>query len=204
MAFNPPNGLSKFMSAEHPVFMLSKLSGELVRLRETSSSNSPIERIWQSMNCAITAWHCHEWYWQLSDDQQRGRLARTVGTSEDQSVGKFGVACQQRCLAVALCRQIGTAAKHLEVTHDRPHVRTEPWSHEKEGVKTHAVYIFDGDDRYPDWDVYRAAFKFWSDLAVRARLVSVDTRGQLRAVSDAIATLTPMGDDEFDSLGDLS
>jgi len=73
MSFVPPNGLSKIMSAEHPIFMLSKLSADIVQLKHAATL-SPIERIWKAMDCAISAWHCHEWYWHLSTDRQRRRL----------------------------------------------------------------------------------------------------------------------------------
>src|SRR5690348_858795 len=111
----------KLIGSDDAITWLSKLTWEIAQIFEHPKDNVSV-RIYRSMNCAITAWHMVDWIYMLSDKSQRKELSRITEAHKFKD-GKFDLAIQAWCPAIGLCRQIATAAKHLNVLYDRADVR---------------------------------------------------------------------------------
>ncbi|MFP3447575.1 hypothetical protein [Pseudomonas sp. SIMBA_067] len=157
--------LSKMMQSGHPIAWLSKLSWEIAEAITHRDSN-PAGRVYKSMNCAITAWHMHDWIWQFSDEEMKEQLALYLKVPKFKAIGDFSKAIQRLSPAIALCRQIGTAVKHVSLAHNRPEVSTHVVRFEDEYSCGYRVKIVDGDVEHLDTDVYTAALDVWSRIYV--------------------------------------
>ncbi|WP_162945827.1 hypothetical protein [Pseudomonas sp. DY-1] len=158
--------LEKMMQSGHSIAWLSKLSWEIAEVIQCIDKN-PAARIFKSMNCAITAWHMSDWIWQFSDPAMKLKLAMCLGDESINDKKKFCLAVQRVCPAIALCRQIGTAVKHVSVDYNRPEVSTQVVRSED---KKYKVKIIDGVNEYVDFDVYTAALEAWARIYVHAEL----------------------------------
>jgi len=159
--------LTKLMSSGHPVAWLAKLSWEISEAVACRDS-SPVVRIYKSMNCAVTAWHVSDWIWQFSNQRQREHLSTVLKCRRLGSLKDFCRAVQRSCPAIGLCRQIGTAVKHVSVAYNRAEVSTkvemvEDGSH-------YRVLIVDGDQNHIDTDVYYTALEVWCRIYVHLEL----------------------------------
>ncbi len=154
------------MQSGHPVAWLSKLCWEIKEAMTCQDSN-PASRIYKSMNCAITAWHMHDWIWQFSDEKMKEDLADYLKVPRFKVMGDFAKAIQRLSPAVSLCRQIGTAVKHVSLSHNRPEVTTHVVRYEDGDSIGYRVKIVDGDAEHLDTDVYMAAFEVWSRIYVQ-------------------------------------
>ncbi|WP_369781871.1 hypothetical protein [Pseudomonas sp. WC2401] len=157
--------LTKMMQSGHPVAWLSKLCWEITEAMVCLDPN-PVARVYKSMNCAITAWHMHDWIWQFSDDQMKSELARHLNVQKFKSMQDFSRAIQKACPAISLCRQVGTAVKHVSVAYNRPDVTTRVVHSDQDGIISYSVLIVDGETEHLDIAVYSAAFEVWSRIYV--------------------------------------
>ncbi|HDS1813707.1 hypothetical protein [Pseudomonas putida] len=158
--------LSKMMHSGHPVAWLSKLTWEIAEAMTCRSPN-PAARVYKSMNCAITAWHMHDWIWQFSDEQMKEELAAFLKAPSFKSIGDFSRAIQRLSPAISYCRQIGTAVKHVSLAYNRPEVTTRVLRLDEEDSSGYQVMILDGSKEHLDTDVYTAALDVWSRIYVQ-------------------------------------
>ncbi|WP_143514748.1 hypothetical protein [Pseudomonas putida] len=159
--------LTKLMSSGHPVAWLGKLSWEIAEAI-TCRDENPAARIYKSMNCAVTAWHVLDWIWQFSNEQQRSYLSVVLKSNQVKSLRDFSIAVQRICPAIGLCRQIGTAIKHVALDFNRFEVATKV--ERVEGASHYRVLIVDGENEYVDTDVYRTALDVWCRIYVHLEL----------------------------------
>lgn len=183
-----PNDPSKLdtqlvFDTQHPLFLLAKLKWEIEQLSETRG----FEAAFVSLNCAITAWHVTDWIWQLSDEPGRTRLAACLGVVPFREQKNFAAAVQDASEAIAVCRQLATAAKHLSVNKfPRVDLATTLRLGDGEGgdIEGHFVQINDGGKVYMDRHLYPKALEFWLELYTEARLLNweqlVGDQGQLK------------------------
>lgn len=159
--------LTKLMSSGHPVAWLAKLSWEIAEAVVCRDGN-PAARVYKSMNCAITAWHVLDWIWQFSDQHQRDQLSAVLKCDRVTTLKQFSTAVQKKCPAIGLCRQIGTAVKHVSLSFNRAEVTTKV--EKVEGGIHHRVLIVDGKQEYIDTDVYYTALEVWCRIYVHLEL----------------------------------
>lgn len=98
--------------------LLEKLRWETEELSKASRQNS-VELFYRAFNAAITAWHITDWAWR--DMSKEARLALQVDWDvnldvENETGGQFRGEVRRRHRPVAICREIATASKHVEVT----------------------------------------------------------------------------------------
>ncbi|KGR44472.1 MULTISPECIES: hypothetical protein [Xanthomonas] len=147
-----------------PVLMLAKLATETVDIIQRRTDEVPL-RIFQSMNAASTAWHLHQWIWELASDEDRRTLARAFGASKENAVS-FGEACRKHSIAITICRQIATATKHVRLEHDRDDIYAEAITSDDASEPMKVLYYCDGV-AYEDWEVFQTALDFWADVYVQ-------------------------------------
>lgn len=100
--------------------MIEKLNFEIDEYDKTRLTDGTNEaRAYRGLNCAWTAWHVHDWFWQwIVDDRSelvsRINAALTSNLPEPPSKypTKFGEAIAQKYRPLAVCRTVATAAKH--------------------------------------------------------------------------------------------
>jgi len=159
--------LTKLMSSGHPLAWLAKLSWEIAEAVSCRDEN-PAARVYKSMNCAVTAWHVLDWIWQFSTQQQRLLLSTVLKCDHVGSLKEFSTAVQKNCPAISLCRQIGTAVKHVSLSFNRAEVTTKV--EKVEGRSHYRVLIVDGEQNYVDTDVYYTALEVWCRIYVHLKL----------------------------------
>ena len=155
----------KIVGSDDAILMLSKLGWEIRSIYE-NPKDGVAERIYRSLNCAMTAWHIADWLWMLSSKSQREFLLRFTKAHETQA-GTFPVAVQRWCPYIGLCRQIATTAKHLTDDFDRSEVWLESVTDDEAPEFATTLYIFEGDRKHLDLDVYQETFAAWSALYVQ-------------------------------------
>lgn len=184
-----PANTKKIIGSEDAIFLLNKLGWEIRAIHE-HPHDGITERIYRSINCALTAWHLTDWLWMLSSEEQRKSLCE-ITEVQKYDTKEFHVAIQKWCPAIALCRQIATAAKHLDIDYDREDVWLEGMFDDEETEHATTLYITDGSSKQLDVDVYIEAFNAWTALYIRvgmpksqeiARLVSRALHGELPKV----------------------
>ncbi|OMQ41042.1 hypothetical protein BKX96_04415 [Pseudomonas putida] len=109
----------------------------------------------------------HDWIWQFSDEKMREELANYLKAPKFKAIGDFSKAIQGLSPAVSLCRQIGTAVKHVSLAHNRPEVTTHVVRFEEGDLRGYRVKIVDGNVEHLDTDVYTAALDVWSRIYVQ-------------------------------------
>lgn len=161
--------MSKLMQSGHPVAWLAKLKWEITQAAECTDLN-PAVRVWKSMNCAITAWHMHDWVWNFADENMKNKLAHHLNLEKITRLGDFSIGIQKASPAISLCRQIGTAVKHVSLTYNRPEVRTQVVKMDEDSRVPYTINIFEGDQAYSDISVYLSALEAWSRIYVHLQL----------------------------------
>ena len=66
-----------------------------------------------ALNCAMTAWHLHEW---IYNDYKTTKLRRF------REVKKFGKELKKKCQSLQLMQDICTGTKHTEITYYTPDI----------------------------------------------------------------------------------
>ena len=153
----------------HPLFMPSKLKWELEQLVQTRG----FEAAYLSLTCATTAWHVCDWFWQLNDQNGRDRIATSLGHKPYSKLGDFSRLVQEASEAVAVCRQLATAAKHLSVQHYASAQLSTSLrlGDGKDGdIEGHFVQIEYAGRTFIDRQLYKEALIFWLELYVDAEL----------------------------------
>lgn len=98
--------------------VLKKLEWEQSGLK-AASKQDPKELFFRAFNAAVTAWHLADWVWKDMTQNQRQQLETEWETKlgiDDDGVGNFRHALRQKSREIAICREIATASKHVEVT----------------------------------------------------------------------------------------
>lgn len=98
--------------------VLRKLEWEQRGLK-VASAQEPTELYFRAFNAAVTAWHLADWVWMDMTKAQRQQLETDWGTElnvGDDKGGNFRRELRQRNREIAICREIATASKHVEVS----------------------------------------------------------------------------------------
>jgi hypothetical protein len=148
----------KTLVGDDAVGLMAKLLWEIEQIHKQKDEPMLVQ-MFLSFNAASTAWHLHEWLWKLSNaDQQKLLLEAVHAKSPDFQGFKRGL--QNESPAMAICRQIATAGKHMLVDHDRPDIYAEVF--EKGGdYPDGAIFLVYNEERNRDIDVYAAALTLW-------------------------------------------
>jgi len=165
MAANPRDEVfdfTKTLVGDDAVGMLSKLLWEMQQIFEYKGDESAI-RAFMSYNAASTAWHIHEWLWKLCPDDQRSNLLEVVN-AKTQDFDGYVRGLQLSNGAIAICRQIATAGKHVGVKYNRDDIAGEI-HHDAETGAT-AVKFKWNDRVVDDLAVYAEALHVWMRIYV--------------------------------------
>jgi hypothetical protein len=165
--------------------MLQKLAWEVEQLRKVEG-HLDIRCVYQSINCALSAWHMTDWVFQFMTDAQREKYtpqsaeqllvkiaAATPDTPkwfklrDDLSQAQlriFRARAQQASPAVRICRYIADASKHRHLTSKpdhRLHATVINWQPNGGGEWTLPLVIDHGKEyRMPQ--LMESAHRFWS------------------------------------------
>lgn len=170
-------GKDKTFGLESCRDLLSKLEWEIEGLRSTQTSDVS-SLIYQAFNGAVTAWHLADWVWGDMTGEQRVAICNEWGLVA-RSIGEFRHGLRKNNWAVALCREIATASKHVQVSQSPDAdvqttvsavsslvtatgraVRTESGS--EVTVTGWKLKVFDGSDWHEMLDVLEEARNFWT------------------------------------------
>ena len=104
--------------------VLEKLEWEQNGLKALSEQEprDPKELYYRAFNAAVTAWHLADWVWKDMTRDQRQQLETDWKTKlgiDDDGVGNFRHALRKKSRELAICREIATASKHVEITQGR-------------------------------------------------------------------------------------
>ncbi len=98
--------------------VLKKLEWEQRGLK-AASEQEPEELFFRAFNAAVTAWHLADWVWRDMTPDQRQQLEtdweKPLNVNDDQG-GAFRYELRQKNREIAICREIATASKHVEVS----------------------------------------------------------------------------------------
>lgn len=94
--------------------LLRKLEWELAGLKAERSADLDA-LAFRTFNTAVTAWHLSDWVYESMTSDQRHEIEAEWGLPEDNRAA-FQNAVRERCRALAVCRAVATASKHVEVT----------------------------------------------------------------------------------------
>ncbi len=101
--------------------VLKKLEWEQHGLK-AASEQEPKELFYRAFNAAVTAWHLAEWVWRDMTRDQRQQLEtdwdKPLNVNDDNG-GAFRHELIQINREIAICREIATASKHVEVSRNR-------------------------------------------------------------------------------------
>jgi hypothetical protein len=95
--------------------LLLKLEWEIEGLKN-APTDLPDEFTYRAFNGFVTAWHLADWVWKGMTEQQRKTLRLEWKCPKMNAEGQFAAELQKKSRALAICRQIATASKHVEVT----------------------------------------------------------------------------------------
>jgi hypothetical protein len=147
--------------ADDPILHLAKLSWEVMGIVNARHVAPPV-RIFMSLNAASTAWHLHEWIWKRATPAGQEELLRIVNATGGWK--EYVVGIQKSSGAIAICRQIATAAKHVTVHHDRDDIYFEVMHDDKQEDHATEITICYEGKRCSDVQVYRDALEDWSRI----------------------------------------
>jgi hypothetical protein len=153
--------------------LLRKLEWELEGLKNESPHDLD-GLAFRSFNAAVTAWHLADWVWKDMTQEQRDDVA-AEWEEQLKDEGNFKYALRHKDRTVALCREIATASKHVEVTRSPdPSVETivsavvqepRPGASGATIVGTPTIWVLavndNGQKRYIP-EVIEAALDFWT------------------------------------------
>ncbi|MFF7398865.1 MULTISPECIES: hypothetical protein [unclassified Achromobacter] len=169
----------------YPAHMLQKLGWEVEQLRALED-HLDIRCVYQSINCALSAWHMTDWVFQFMTEAQREKYtpqsaesllfkiaAATPDTSKwfklrgdlmQAQLKIFRTRAQQASPAVRICRYIADASKHRYLTSNpdpKLHATVINWQPEESGKWTLPLVIDHGKEyRMPQ--LMASAHRFWS------------------------------------------
>jgi hypothetical protein len=149
----------KTLVGDDAVGLLAKLHWEIEQL-EARKGEEMLVRMFMSFNAASTAWHLHEWIWKLSNEAQRGLLLDAVD-AETRDWQGFVLGLQRKSPAMAICRQLANAGKHMTLKHGREDIYAELIAEGDHDYPEGAVLLLVNGERHRDIDVYAAALKLW-------------------------------------------
>ncbi|MHA6204922.1 hypothetical protein ACXU4B_10895 [Dyella soli] len=155
----------KTLVGDDVVGLLAKLLWEMREIHDRADAE-PIVRCFLSYNAAATAWHLHEWLWRLCPEDKQAMLLDAVD-ADTRDLRGFAHGVQRVNGAIAICRQLATAGKHVAVRHHRGDVRVQVhYDPDREGAKAKVVIHWEGK-QYEDFIVYLGALKWWVELYVK-------------------------------------
>lgn len=157
---------SQTFNLRGPRDVLAKLQWEVDELAETRAVDIHLIA-YRSINCAMTAWHMCDWLFAECERTPSVREAPTnIAHRKISSLGDMQAWAREE-RSIAICRQIATAAKHVEVTqHPDPAVKAQyevggkgmPVRDEDGWPK---LVICDGQETHRPHHVFVDALRFW-------------------------------------------
>ncbi|WP_241074780.1 hypothetical protein [Achromobacter insuavis] len=165
--------------------MLDKLKWEIAQLRELEG-HLDIRCVYQSINCALSAWHMTDWVFQFMDESRRSRYTPDWATSYPVKIAAatpgneirfqlrnklsqaqlqgFRTRVQEASTAVRICRYIADASKHRHLTSNPDsdlHATVVDWKPKGGGTWTLPIVVDRGKEyRLPD--LMDTAYRFWA------------------------------------------
>jgi len=163
--------------------LLEKLRWERDELVD-ASRQAPDRLCYCAFNASVTAWHLADWVWRDLTLRQRQVLEKKSGESldtENERGGAFRHYLKTNSRALAICRELATASKHVEVTQGADetidavmnvgtertvdstgseimvgdsHVVVQSWS----------LDVQDGESHHPLLDVLDEAIDYWTQF----------------------------------------
>lgn len=170
---------------QYPTCMLDKLKWEIAQLRELEG-HLDIRCVYQSINCALSAWHMTDWVFQFMDESRRSRYTPDWATSYPAKIAAatpgneirfqlrnklsqaqlqgFRTRVQEASTAVRICRYIADASKHRHLTSNPDsdlHATVVDWKPKGGGTWTLPIVVDRGKEyRLPD--LMDTAYRFWA------------------------------------------
>ena len=163
--------------------LLEKLEWELDRLKEASNQNptDPTDLYFHAFNAAVTAWHIADWVWRDMTPDQRKKLEIDWDVNlcvNDEEGGAFRGNLRKKDRDIAICREIATASKHVNITRGRDETietvasakTTSDHDSEAAQIQVNGTFVTttvwklkvaDHGNRRDLVDVFDKAFKFW-------------------------------------------
>ena len=177
----PLPGRQKTFGLENCRDLLRKLEWEVEGLKGTFPTDLD-DLAFRAFNAVVTAWHIADWVWEDMDPDQRDALGDEWGTTL-RNKGAFRYALRQQNREVALCREIATASKHVEVIQSPDDTIDAALSAGPGAAITGAtsdvllapcpvwaLKVLDGEQRRPILDVLEGAFAFWTEFIYQRRI----------------------------------
>lgn len=180
-------GREKTFGLEGCRCLLAKLEWEINRLKDTPPNDAD-SLMYGAFNAAVTAWHIADWAWADMSEDQKDCLR--TGWQADLELwgitlrdgGNFLHALRKKNRDLAICREIATASKHVEVTqHPDPTIDTAVSASDSRvlsnggetvtdindqfvTVPRFVLKVSDGAERRPFLEVLDGTLKFWTEF----------------------------------------
>jgi hypothetical protein len=150
----------KTFGLARPRDYLGKLNWDLQRLMEMQRKDDPALR-YQAMNCALTAWHMHEWVYPFLPERLLSELPK---------LASFRDLVKERSVYMNCCREIADAGKHHVITsRHHPDIQTRMVEITVDGVKSEWWYIdAPGIGPTDPAEVIGQAHAFWVRFLIEA------------------------------------
>ena len=167
--------------------MLRKLEWEIEGLRK--APNHPDEMAFRAFNGFVTAWHLSDWVWKSMTEGQREALRTDWAVANMKDDGSFRGELRKQSRVIALCREIATASKHVEVTHGADETVDAITSAAVDNVVDNdgnmvvtgdaqpvvvtkwELMVLDRDQKRPVLEVLEQALSFWTQF-IQSRKIS--------------------------------
>lgn len=168
-----------------PIQFLKKLEWDVSQLSDLEK-HLDIRSVYQSINCAITAWHMTDWVFQFMTEGQganftparsahlQKRIAQSPAPDrtwqqlkdelEKAQLSKFRSRIMEASDELRICRYVADTSKHRRLTHNPDYelqATTVSWSPE-DGATWQFPLIFDGPKQYRLPELMHRAHRFWA------------------------------------------
>lgn len=125
---------NKTFDLRTPKAFLDKLDWDLRKLLEMERQTSR-EIPFQAMNCALTAWHMHEWIYLF--------LPMNVATQYP-TLKAFANFVKKDSDYIRCCRELADSTKHFQITRDpHPDIHTESVAVSLDGRESDILWLVD-------------------------------------------------------------
>jgi|GEM_PF-3070350 len=168
-----------------PVQFLKKLEWDVTQLSDLEK-HLDIRSVYQSINCAITAWHMTDWVFQFMTDGQRANFtpARAAHLPEEiarssapdkawrqlkdqlakAQLNQFRRRIMKASDELRICRYVADTSKHRLLTHNPDYelqATTVSWNPDG-GATWQFPLVFDGPKQHRLPELMHRAHRFWT------------------------------------------
>ena len=171
----------KRLGLTSPTDLLAKLQWEIVQLG--IPVNEEAVASYRAFNCAVTAWSISDWVWNAGSADLRQRLRAESPKPEASDAECLASLLREQSRELGICQQLANGSKHfiLDKHNDKAvsSYRTASVAFylsengDSRTVRTHGVFIEDGDRIYSDLGLFSRARDYWHDFFQRYGFESI-------------------------------